>query len=299
MPELYGGMEAGGTKWVCAVGTGPDALLAETRFPTTTPGPTISQAIDFFKEQTEQHGPLAAIGVGSFGPVDPDPRSPGYGRITTTPKPGWANTDVAGPLGEALNAPVAFDTDVDAAALAEARWGCAQGLDNFLYLTIGTGIGGGAIVEGHILHGLIHPEMGHILIPHDFEVDPFAGICPFHKDCLEGLASGPAIQARWGEPAENLPLEHPAWELESTYLALALADFVCILSPERIALGGGVMKQRQLFPKVRAKLQAALNGYIQVPETLEEIDSYIVPPALGDRAGVLGAIAMARQIIES
>jgi fructokinase len=237
--------------------------------------------------------------VGSFGPLDPERRSPGYGRITTTPKPGWANTDVAGPLGEALGLPVAFDTDVNAAALGEARWGCAQGLENFLYLTIGTGIGGGAITEGRILHGLVHPEMGHILIPHDFALEPFAGICPYHRDCLEGLASGPAIQARWGKPAEELPREHPAWELVAHYLALALANFVCTLSPERIALGGGVMKQRQLFPMIRAKLQTTLNRYVQAPEILTEIDTYVVPPALGDRAGVLGAIALARQIVES
>lgn len=292
---LFGGIEAGGTKFVCAVGSGPDDVRAETRFPTTTPEETIGQAIAFFREQREQHGELAALGIAAFGPLDPDPASPTYGYITSTPKPGWTNVDFAGPLARALDLPVAFDTDVNGAALAEGRWGAAQGLDTFIYLTIGTGIGGGAMVGGSLLHGLLHPEMGHVRLPHDRQQDPYPGRCPYHGDCLEGLASGPAIAARWGRPAQTLPVDHPAWSLEAHYLALGLVNFIVTLSPQRIILGGGVMEQAQLFPLVRRRVLELLNGYVQSPRLLEQIDMYIVPPALGRRAGVLGALALARQ----
>jgi len=293
--EYVGGIEAGGTKFVCAVGSGPDDIRAETRFPTTTPEETIGQAIAFFREQREQHGELAALGIAAFGPLDPDPASPTYGYITSTPKPGWANTDFAGPLARALNLPVAFDTDVNGAALGEGRWGAAQGLDTFIYLTIGTGIGGGAMVGGSLLHGLLHPEMGHVRLPHDRQQDPYPGRCPYHGDCLEGLASGPAIAARWGRPAETLPVDHPAWSLEAHYLALGLVNFIVTLSPQRMILGGGVMEQAHLFPLVRRRVLELLNGYVQSPRLLEAIDTYIVPPALGRRAGVLGALALAQQ----
>jgi fructokinase len=188
---------------------------------------------------------------------------------------------------------VAFDTDVNAAALGEARWGAAKGLDTFLYLTIGTGVGGGGMVNGRLLHGLVHPEMGHIRVPHDLRADPFPGGCPFHGDCLEGLVSGPALESRWGQRGETLPPEHPAWEMAAHYIALGLATWICTLSPQRIVLGGGVMRQAHLFPRIRAQVLALLNGYIQAPEILEGIDSYIVPPGLGGDAGVLGAIALA------
>ncbi|MBM3144018.1 MAG: ROK family protein [Chloroflexi bacterium] len=288
---LYGGIEAGGAKFVCAVGTGPADIRAEARFPTTTPAETIGRAIAFF----EAHGKLSAIGVGSFGPLDPNPDSPTFGHITTTPKPGWAYTDFLGALRAAYDVPIGFDTDVNAAALGEHRWGAAQGLDTFIYLTIGTGIGGGAMVEGKLLHGMMHPEMGHIRIPHDREQDPFEGICPFHGDCLEGLASGPAMESRWGARAEDLPEGHPAWELEAVYLAYALVNYITILAPQRIILGGGVMKQEHLFPLARAKTRELLNNYLQLPEILEETDNFIVPPGLGLRAGVLGAIALAHR----
>jgi fructokinase len=292
---LFGGIEAGGTKFVCAVGTGPGDVRAETRFPTTTPEETLQQAVDFFEGQ----GELAAIGIGAFGPVDPDPTSPHYGSITTTPKPGWAGADLVGSLKKAFNLPVGFDTDVNAAALGEHRWGAAQGLHTFIYMTIGTGIGGGAMVEGNLLHGLMHPEMGHIYIPHDRRRDPYQGFCPFHGDCLEGLAAGPAIQARWGERGENLPSDHPAWKLEAHYLALGLVNFITTLSPQRIILGGGVMETSQLYPMVRKEVQTLLNGYLHVPEILENIEAFIVPPALGIKAGVLGAIALAQQAYQS
>jgi len=291
---LWGGIEAGGTKFVCAVGTGPDDLRAQVRFPTTTPAESIGQAIEFFERQQREKDPLAGVGIASFGPVDPNPHSPTFGYITTTPKPGWAHTDFAGAVRRALRVPVGFDTDVNGAALAERRWGAALGLDTFVYLTIGTGIGGGGMVGGQLIHGLLHPEMGHFRVPHDRERDPFDGVCPYHGDCLEGLATGPALEARWGQPGEKLPVHHPAWELEADYLALGLVSIICILSPQRVILGGGVMKQRRLFPLVRRRVQELLNGYLQAPAILDRIDDYIVPPALGSRAGVLGAIALAR-----
>lgn len=287
-PALYGGIEAGGTKFVCAVGDAAGNILDEIVFPTTTPEPTLARAIAFFKKFPE----LKAVGVGAFGPVDLRPQSPTWGFITTTPKPGWRNADVAGMLSRALGLPVAFDTDVNAAALAEKRWGAAQDVNDFIYLTVGTGIGGGGIIAGSLMHGLLHPEMGHIRIPHDWQTDPFAGACPYHGDCLEGLASGPAIAARWGVPADSLPPEHPAWELEAHYLALGLNNFILTLSPERVILGGGVMAQRQLFPKIRNEVQRLLADYIQHPSILHRIDAYIVPPGLGKRAGVMGALAL-------
>ncbi|MBP2018564.1 fructokinase [Symbiobacterium terraclitae] len=288
---LFGGIEAGGTKFVCAVGTGPDDVRAVTRFPTTTPAETIGRVIEFFRSQPE---PMTAIGIGAFGPTDPDPASPTYGTITSTPKPGWQNTPLRKLVADALGVPVAFDTDVNAAALGEYTWGAARGIDTFIYLTVGTGIGGGAMVEGRMLHGLVHPEMGHIRVPHDWAVDPFPGFCPYHGDCLEGLAAGPALERRWGTRAETLPPDHPAWPLEAEYLAQALVSYILILSPKRIVIGGGVMHQPALFPLVRTRVKELLAGYVQSPAILEGIDTYIVPPALGDRAGVLGAIALAQ-----
>mgnify|MGYP001034243436 FL=1 len=298
MKPLYGGIEGGGTKFVCVVGGGPGDIRAETRFSTTTPVETLGQAIEFFRQQQAVHGRLSAIGLACFGPLDPDPASPTYGCILPTPKPGWAGADVVGPLVEAFGVPVGFDTDVNGAALAEARWGAAQGCDPVLYLTIGTGIGGGALVNGKLLHGLIHPEMGHIFIPHDCQRDPFPGVCPFHGDCFEGLATGPSLKARWGQPAETLPPDHPAWDLEATYIAYALASYITTLSPQRIVIGGGVAQQSQLFPLIHHKVPAILNGYIQSPSILEHIQEYIVPPGLGGRAGVLGAIALAEQALQ-
>ena len=286
---LYGGVEGGGTKFVCAVGDEDGRIFEEVTFPTTTPAETLARTITFF----QKFPALQAIGVGSFGPVDPRPGSPTWGFITTTPKPGWQQTDVAGALKRALGVPVAFDTDVNAAALGEKRWGAAQDVDDFIYLTIGTGIGGGGVINGALMHGLLHPEMGHLRLPHDWETDPFPGICPYHGDCLEGMASGPAIERRWGRPGHELPPDHPAWDLEAHYLALGLVNILLTLSPERIIMGGGVMKQRQLFPKMRRAVQDLLADYVQHPAIIDEIERYITPPGLGDRAGVLGALALA------
>ncbi len=294
MASLVGGIEAGGTKFVCAVGTGPDDIRAETRFPTTDPDETIQQAIAFFREQQTHHGPILSLGIASFGPVDPQPDSARFGYITSTPKPGWKDTDFGGRISRELGLPLGFDTDVNVAALGEARWGAAQGLDTFLYLTVGTGIGGGGLVNGRMMHGLIHPEMGHVRIPHDRNEDPYPGRCPFHGDCLEGLACGPAIEERWNTSAKELAPDHPAWSLEAKYLAFALVNYICTFSPQRMILGGGVMEQLHLFPMIRQNVQQLLNGYVQSPAILEQIDQYIVPPGLGNQAGVLGAIALAQ-----
>ena len=292
---IYGGIEGGGTKFVCAVGSADGESLAETHFPTTTPEETLGRAITFFQEQTRVLGPLSGLGVACFGPLDPDTTSPTYGRILATPKAGWAGADVVGALRSALSLPIGFDTDVNGAALGEWRWGAAQGLSTFLYFTIGTGVGGGAMVEGKLLHGLIHPEMGHIPLPHDYAQDPFPGGCPFHGDCFEGLASGPAMEKRWGQRAETLPPDHPAWDLEAHYIARAMQGFICSFSPHRIILGGGVPQQPALLPLVRAKTLAYLNHYVNSEAILSHIDTYLVPPGLGGRAGVCGAFALAQQ----
>jgi fructokinase len=294
---IYGGIEAGGTRFVCAIGSGPDDLDEVVTFATTTPGETIDRAIAFF-QQHQWRKPLSAVGIGSFGPVELDHSSSKFGYITATPKTGWANTEFQGRVARALGVPVEFDTDVNAAALGEATWGAAKGLGTFVYMTVGTGIGGGGMVNGQLLHGLSHPEMGHLRVPHDLDKDPYRGACPFHSDCLEGLAAGPALLGRWGHRAEDLPTDHPAWKLEAYYLALGLVNLICTVSPQRIILGGGVMKHVELFQMVRADVQRLLNKYVQVPMILEHIDRFIVPAALDDRAGVLGAIALARKAVQ-
>jgi fructokinase len=289
---VFGGIETGGSKWECAVGTGPDDLRATETVATTTPAETLSQAISFF----EQEGPIDAIGIGSFGPVDRKLSSPTWGHITTTPKPGWANTDVGREIGRRLSVPVAFDTDVNAAALGEHRWGAAQSLDTFCYLTIGTGIGGGGMAGGSLLHGLVHPEFGHIRIPHDGGADPFPGVCPYHGDCWEGLASGRAIEARWGRPPEELADQGEVWELEARYVALGLVCVICVLSPQRIIVGGGVGTASGLLPLVHRQVVELVNGYVDADALGDGIADYIVAPALGHRSGVLGAIALAEAL---
>jgi fructokinase len=289
---MFGGIEAGGTKFVCGVGTGPDDVETIS-FPTTAPDQCVGQALRFFRDKAGSR--LAALGIASFGPIDLDKSSTTYGYITTTPKIAWRNFDFAGTMGKALSVPVVFDTDVTAAVLAEARWGAARDAEDCVYMTVGTGIGAGAIVNGSALHGLMHPEIGHIRIPHDWKEDGFAGSCTFHGDCLEGLASGPAMLERWGTPPERLPATHPAWKLEARYLALALSTVIYALSPERIVLGGGVVQQTALLPVVRRELVQFLNGYIHKPQLEQAIDEYLVPPQLGSQSGVLGAILMASE----
>jgi fructokinase len=285
-------MEAGGTKCVCGVGSGP-ADLERVTLATTTPDETLHAAVQAIRKLARGRE-LTAIGIASFGPVDLEPGSQRYGFITTTPKPGWQNTDVVGVFRRALSVPVGFDTDVNGALLGEVRWGAVTGMANAVYLTVGTGIGGGAMVNGHLVHGLLHPEMGHMRIPHDRERDPFAGCCDFHGDCLEGLACGLAIEKRLNARAETLAIEHPVWDLEAEYLGAGLLNIALTLSPERIILGGSVMKAPGLLERVRAKFQQSLAGYIQRPQITRDVESYIVPPALGDSAGVIGAIALAQ-----
>ncbi|MGZ4246346.1 MAG: ROK family protein, partial [Solirubrobacteraceae bacterium] len=237
MPDIYGGVETGGTWVVCAIGTGPDDIAAEESFPTGEPEPTLARIAEFF-----ERGPrAAAIGIGSFGPVDLDRASPTWGHVTSTPKPGWAHTPVAPALADRLGLPVRFDTDVTTAALGEQRWGAAAGCDSVCYLTVGTGIGAGLLVDGRPVHGLVHPEVGHLRVPHDRERDPFAGVCPAHGDCWEGLAAGGAIGARWGVHPKEIPDDHPAWALEAEYVALGILAIVLVASPRRVVVGGGVM----------------------------------------------------------
>jgi fructokinase len=294
---LYGGIEGGGTKFVCAVGTGPGDIRAEARIPTTTPEETLERSISFFKEQENVLGKLDALGMASFGPIDPRPGSPTYGQVMLTPKPGWSGAKLVSMLKSAFDIPIGFDLDVNAAALAEWRWGRMQNCSPAIYLTVGTGIGGGIMIDGQMVHGLLHPEMGHVLLPHDLAADPFPGSCPFHQDCFEGLANGPAMEKRWGQKAETLLPDHPAWALESKYISLALAGFIFTLSPQRIVLGGGVMQQTQLFPMIHREVKDILNSYVQSSQVLEHIEDYIVPTGLGGRAGVLGAIALAQQAV--
>jgi fructokinase len=293
--RLFGGIEGGGTKFVCMVATDPQNIIDEIRFPTTTPAETLEQAVAFFEVHAKT-GNLAAIGMASFGPVDLDLASPTYGHITTTPKPGWAFIDTISRLRQVLNVPVAFELDVNAAAFGEFYWNPEnQVLDPLVYFTIGTGIGAGVIVHGRLVHGLVHPEAGHMRLSHDWRADPYAGSCPYHGDCFEGLACGPALEQRWGQRAEKLPLSHPAWELEANYIAQAMNNTICSLSPKRIVLGGGVMQHPGLIHLIQQKVQKLLNNYIHSSVITEGIDQYIVLPSLGNRSGVLGAIALAKQ----
>jgi fructokinase len=296
--KLYGGIEAGGTKFVCMVARGPGQVVDEIRFMTTTPEETLGKAIQFFQPFVVS-GQVNAIGVGAFGPLDSNRQSPTYGFVTATPKPGWSNTNILGTLRHALKINIAFDMDVNTAALGEYLWGASKGCDPSLYLTIGTGIGGGYIVNGRPLIGLLSLEMGHVLIPHSRELDPFPGNCPFHGDCFEGLASGPAIEKRLGLTGAMIPDNDPYWDIEADYIASALMNYILTLSPKKIILGGGVMQRESLFPKVQRRVRELLNGYVSSKEILEEIEDYIVPPALGNQSGSLGAIALAMQMDEN
>lgn len=299
---MLAGIETGGTKMVCAVGPSPDRIVDRVRLATgTDPRTTIAEIADFVASSVTDDDPLQAVGIGSFGPCDPDPASPTYGRVTTTPKPGWRDVDVVGTLRNRLvergidaAVPIRFDTDVNVAALGELRRGAGRGLTSLAYLTIGTGIGGGAVVDGALVHGLLHPEMGHVLLrrPAD-EVAAFAGVCPYHGDCWEGVAAGPAMAARWGAPAETLPADHPAWDLEAAYIAAGLHVVVCVLSPQRIVIGGGVGCVPHLVPRVGPLLQESLAGYIDVPAIVDDVSAYVVTAELGGDAGVVGALELA------
>lgn len=289
---LVGGIEAGGTKFVCAVGRGPGDIVARQRIETSSePMRTVEACVRWFRAQ----GAIAALGIGSFGPVDLAAR-----RITTTPKVGWAQFPLGDAFADALGVPIGFDTDVNAAALAEQRWGAGRGCDPLVYITIGTGIGAGVQVHGELLHGALHPEMGHIRLARA-PGDDFAGVCPAHGACWEGLCSGPAMRARTGQAAEALPPEHPAWALEAHYIAQALHTMLCVLSPSRIVVGGSVAKggqlgQAALFQRIYRALERSVNGYLAIPQ-LADLATYIVPPGLGDDAGVLGSFALAHRAL--
>jgi len=296
MGSLYGGIEAGGTKFVCVVGSSPQEILAEIRFPTTNPRHTLGYTLDFFRPYASR-GKLAAVGIGAFGPLDLNSNSPTYGFITTTPKPGWSQVDLLGEISRGLHVPVLLDTDVNTAAIGEYFWiEKNNSLDTLVYMTVGTGVGVGVIANKQPLHGLVHPEAGHLFIPHCKEEDPFEGVCPYHRDCLEGLTSGPAIAQRWGVRAENLPSDHPGWKLEARYLALGVCNLIYTFSPQRIVLGGGVLQHPGLIDLVRQQVIELLNGYVQSDWLSSRIEEYITCPGLGNRSGVLGAVAMAMSL---
>ncbi|MBC6428177.1 MAG: ROK family protein [Cellvibrionales bacterium] len=292
MDKLYGAIEGGGTKFVCAVGGGGEQILAKTVIPTRDPEVTLASVAQFFQQQTQRHGPLVSVGLGNFGPLDIDPKSRTYGQIMQTPKPGWAGFDLVADLMRRLAVPIALDTDVNCALLAEAQYGAGRGCGDLVYLTVGTGIGGGVLSGGWRVRGTGHPEIGHLFVPKHPD-DGFAGACPFHGDqCIEGLASGPAIEQRWGCPAQNLPAAHPAWELQAHYLALLCHNLFMTVAPVRIILGGGVMAQAQLFPMIRTRCAALANGY-GVPPGGRDWEAAIRPVALGGEAGIRGAFLIA------
>jgi fructokinase len=280
---MLGAIEAGGTKFVCAVGDEKGTIVERIQIPTTIPEETMPQVIAFFKKFA-----VDAIGIGSFGPIDVNEESPTYGNITSTPKPGWKDYPFVQTLKEAFGVPIGFNTDVNAAALGEASFGAAKGLDSCLYITVGTGIGAGAIVQGQLLQGWSHPEMGHILLRRHPE-DSYQGKCPYHGDCLEGMAAGPAIEARWGDKGVNLVDRPEVWDLEAYYLAQALMQYILILSPKKIILGGGVSHQEAVFAAIYKYLPELLNDYVSLPE----LSDYIVRPGLGDNAGITGALMLA------
>lgn len=288
---LYGVVETGGTKMVCAIVAGPDDVRDEVRFPTTTPEENIPQIIAFLQRHHQQT-PLAAVGIGSFGPIVLDRSLPNYGSVAPTTKPGWSNAQVVAPIRAALTIPVGFDLDVTTAGLGELMWGAGKGLNHVVYYTVGTGIGAGVITNGQPIACLAHPEAGHQRISRLPE-DTFPGNCSFHVDCLEGMAAGPAIEKRWGVKAHLLPPDHIAWRFQADYLAQAVMNTILFVSPQRIILGGGVMDQEHLFPMIRTRVLERLNGYINLEPITHHIDEYIVPPALGNRAGMLGALVLA------
>lgn len=288
-------VELGGTKCICLAGTGPADIRGRIQIPTTTPEETLGR-IEEALQQLQAQTPSTALGIASFGPLDLTRSSARYGQILSTPKPGWSHTDVAGRLGRHVKLPVAFNTDVNGAALAEARWGAGQGLSSLVYITVGTGIGAGVLVGGRPLQGFSHPELGHVRVARAAG-DAWPGSCPYHGDCVEGLASGPAIAARTGKPAQELPPEHPVWDSVAFALGQLLHTLVLAMAPQRILLGGGVMQARPgLFPRIRQTLATSLRGYIEAKEIQEELDTYVVPPALGDLAGPLGALALAAEV---
>lgn len=294
-PLLLGGIEAGGTKFLCAVTDRDGSTLQETRIATTTPAETLGAASSFFRDAQRAHGRLSALSIGSFGPLSLNPLAADHGYITSTPKPFWKNVDLLSHFRQSIDAPMTLDTDVNYAAVGERLFGSGQGLDSFAYVTIGTGIGVGLLIGGMPHGGANHPEAGHIQVPRAAGDATFAGICPFHGDCLEGLACGPAMHARWGVPAEQLAADHEAWSIEAEYVAALCATLTYVVRPDRIILGGGVM-QPQLYPRVRQALVARLAGYDASMRTID-MDDYIAAPTAGSSAGLNGALAVAYRTV--
>mgnify|MGYP001260204129 CR=1 FL=1 len=286
------GIEAGGTKFICAHGTGPNNLTDRVRIDTTTPAETMPQVEAYIRQVAASHT-VDAIGVACFGPLDLDPLSPQYGSIASTPKLAWKQFPMLSHLKSMFSLPIGFDTDVNAAALGEQQFGVAQDVDSLIYITVGTGIGVGAIVANRVLHGAMHPEAGHMRVPQQAG-DDFAGICPYHGNCLEGLASGPAIKARWNvTSALDLAEGHAAWQLESDYLAAAIHNYTLCYAPKRVVLGGGVMRHHALLPLVQHKVITSLAGYVD--HAYLAAPDYVVRAGLGDNAGIVGALALAQQ----
>ena len=288
---LFGALEAGGTKMVCAIGNENGEILEQKSIPTTTPEETMPAILEYFKDKE-----IASIGIACFGPIDLNKNSETYGYITSTPKIPWRNYNIVGAVKDALKIPVGFDTDVNGSLLGEVTWGCAKGLTDAVYFTIGTGVGAGIMTNGKMLHGMLHPEAGHVkMVPRSG--DTYKGKCPYHGTCFEGMAAGPAIEERWGAKAVQLADREEVWDLESYYIAQALMGIVLTLSPQKIILGGGVMLQKQLFSMIREKMLKELNGYIQAKE-LADIDNYIVPASLNDDQGIMGCIKLAMNSLE-
>lgn len=285
-----GALEAGGTKMVCAIGDESGKIYEQVSIPTETPEVTMPKLISYFEERK-----IEALGIGCFGPIDPDKKSETYGYITSTPKLAWADYNIVGTMEKSLMIPVGFDTDVNGSVLGEVTFGQAKGKKCVVYVTIGTGVGAGIYIEGKLLHGMLHPEAGHILL-FKREDDTYEGKCPYHKTCLEGLAAGPAIQERWGKRAADLKDDERVWDLEAYYIAQALVDYILILSPQMIILGGGVMHQEQLFPKIRSYVKKMMNGYIKTKE-MADLDHYIVPASLHDDQGIMGALELGRRAL--
>lgn len=290
--KCFGALEAGGTKMVCAVGDEQGNILERVSIPTKTPEETMPAMVKFFREKD-----IAALGIGCFGPVDPDKSSKTYGYITTTPKQGWQNYPIVAEFEKALNVPVGFDTDVNAAALGEATWGCTRDVKNSIYITVGTGVGVGVIIDGKPYHGMIHPEGGHIFLNRHPE-DPMVGSgCPYHENCMEGLAAGPSLEKRWGVKGAELSGNQKVWELEAYYIGQAVVNYIMVLSPEKIILGGGVMHQEQLLPMVRREVARQMNGYIR-GKGMEDLDHYIVGVSLQDNQGAMGAVKLAMEALK-
>lgn len=284
---LFGAIEGGGTKFMAAVGDATGKIISKVRVETTTPEETLPAVIRFLEQYD-----LAGIGIGTFGPLDLDQESSTYGFVTNTPKASWKHVNLLGTFQQAFQLPIYLDTDVNAAAYGEFIQGAARDVPSCVYITVGTGIGGGMVIHQQTVKGLVHPEFGHMQVKRHPQ-DAFKGLCPYHGDCLEGLAAGPALLARWGKRGEELGHEHPAWEIEADYIAQAIVQVVLLLSPHKIILGGGVMKQRQLFPLIHEKVKDLLNGYVAPLAEQERLETYIVPPGLGDEAGLTGALLMA------